>query len=437
MRFLFIEDSAQAIELTLAELRRYGFDPDHTRVDTSDALIAAMQDGSWSAVISEYRIGADFTGMDAVSIVRRFDREVPFLILSDLDSEDRAFDLMRAGANDYVTKDRLYRLAPTIEREIRDVQLRHERRMFFDAMRRSEDRYRRIFERAPIGVAATASGGDLVAVNERLSSLLGYPPEEMIGRRLADFAHPDDAATMHEQPEHRYLTKDGAVVWTKRTAAPVLSEGEIVDQVVWLIEDITDQKRQQHELERRAAQQTAIADFGQAALRGEPIETLLAQVAEAVSTLLDADFSAILQEMDGRFTRVAGKGWREAIRAERFNAMMSRHTLQTGGPVVVTRLAEETRFTPPRGLVEKGVVSCVTVPISTGRVAAWGVLGVYSRVERQFTVHEVEFLRAIAIVLAQAIERDRVDQQLVLHAAQQSSIAELTRIALHSVDDAV
>jgi two-component system cell cycle sensor histidine kinase/response regulator CckA len=437
MRVLLIEDNADDADLTLAALRRFGFEPEALRVDTIDALTAAMLDQAWSVVISDYNLPG-FNGSDALRIVRQHDREIPFLVVSGLVGEELAVEIIRNGANDYIVKDRLQSLGPAIERELRDVQLRHERRTFFEALRRSEDRYRRIFEKAPVGVATSTGEGDLVAVNERFASMLAYTAEEMIGWRLSKFTHPDDPplALVQRRFEQRFLTKDEATVWTNVTAAPVLAADGSLEQIVWLIEDISEHKRQEQELRLRARQQTVIANLGHAALRGEPVDALLSQVVEAVIDLLGVDLCGVLREEDGRFRLVADVGW-NGKEIERGEATMAAYTLRIDEPVVVDDLARETRFAPPLPLLARGVVSGVAVPISTGRVAAWGVLAVHSFAPRQFTVHDVGFLRAIATVLAQTLERDRVDGQLVLHAAQQSAIAELSRIALRSVDDAV
>jgi PAS domain S-box-containing protein len=561
MKLLIVEDNADDVELTLAELRRFGFDPDYAQVQSLDVLEAAIRNEPWSAVISDYHLPG-FTAMDVLQVVRRYDREVPFIVVSGNLGEERAVELIRAGANDYIMKDRLARLGSAVERELRDVQLRHERRMLFDAFRRSEDRYRRIFEKAPIGVATTTSDGALLAVNERFAKMLRYEREALAGLRLAQLIHPDDVDLPSDKGrfQQRYLRRDGEVVWTSVTAAPVAGDDGAVEQVVWLVEDvtaqraaqeklalqallldavdqavvatdprgnftywnrfaaelygwsaeeavgqnlstlsrseasyrevkevmrevsqghgwsgeivlhkrdgtafpswiissplldkaghvnglvgvsydITEQKRQELELERRAEQQTVVANLGQAALRGEPMEVLLDRATEVVTNLLDVEISGILRAENGSFRWMAGRGWNASVAGTRVDlreASLALYTLQLGEPVVVTNLAEETRFAPPPILVANGVVSSVTVPISTGR--AWGILGALTRKLRQFTTLDVDFLRAIATVLAQAAERDRVEQQLVLHAAQQSAIAELSRVALRSVDDAI
>jgi two-component system cell cycle sensor histidine kinase/response regulator CckA len=442
MKLLIVDDNADDVELIVAELRRFGFDPDYVQVYSLDIVEAAIRNEPWSAVISDYHLPG-FTGMDVLLAVRKHDREVPFIVVSGNLGEERAVDLIRAGANDYIIKDRLARLGSAVERELRDVQLRHERRMLFDAFRRSEDRYRRIFEKAPIGVVTTTADGVVLAVNERFARKLGYEREALAGLRLEQLIHPDDVTLTSTTGrfQQRYLRADGEVVLTSVTAAPITGDDMEVEQVVWLVEDITERKQQELELERRAEQQTVVANLGQAALRGEPMELLVERTTEIITNLLDVDICGILQLENGRFRWVGARGWDETVKIgdeiDARHPSLALHTLQQGEPVVVADLAADARFPLPAILAANGVTSSVTVPISTGRVAAWGVLGAMSRRPRQFTTLDVDFLRAVATVLAQAAERDRVEQQLVLHAAQQSAIAELSRIALRSVDEAI
>ncbi|MFP5246237.1 MAG: PAS domain S-box protein, partial [Thermoanaerobaculia bacterium] len=147
------------------------------------------------------------------------------------------------------------------------------------------------------------------------------------------------------------------------------------------------------------------------------------------------------QEAGGHFRLVGGRGWSgdvsigSEIPVE--DATIAFAAIQSGAPIVIDDMATDEHFAPSAFLESQQIVSTIAVPISTGRAAAWGVLGAHSRTPRHFAASDVEFLRSVATMLAQAVERDRVDQQLVLHAAQQSAIAELSRVALKSVGDAL
>lgn len=108
-------------------LRRYGYDPDWTRVETASEFEAALTAEPWDAVLSDYNMSG-FTGLDALEIYQRTGLDIPFILVSGSIGEERAVDAMRRGAHDYIIKDRVQRLAPAVERELRECVTRRERR---------------------------------------------------------------------------------------------------------------------------------------------------------------------------------------------------------------------------------------------------------------------------------------------------------------------
>jgi DNA-binding NtrC family response regulator len=125
-RILFVEDSADDVELELAVLRGAGLDIEHEVVDGPEELRAALAQQRWDVVLSDFRL-PEFSGIDALQIVREFDRDVGFILISGTVGEDLAVDAMRAGANDYVLKDNLTRMPAVVERELREGVARRER----------------------------------------------------------------------------------------------------------------------------------------------------------------------------------------------------------------------------------------------------------------------------------------------------------------------
>src|SRR5437773_678561 len=114
LRLLVVEDSEDDYELLLARLKSAG----HTiarsvRVETAEALRAAFGQ-EWDAVISDHRL-PQFNSAQALPIVKSIDPYLPFLIVSAAIGEEAAVESMHAGADDYVMKDRLARLAPALQ----------------------------------------------------------------------------------------------------------------------------------------------------------------------------------------------------------------------------------------------------------------------------------------------------------------------------------
>jgi two-component system, cell cycle sensor histidine kinase and response regulator CckA len=127
LRVLLVEHSAPDAELILRALRQAGVETTHERVEDADALRAALSRQTWDVVLSDYYLPG-FDAPAALAVVREHGADVPFIVVSGSVGEDTAVAAMKAGATDYLMKDRLQRLAPAIARAVEDAGIRRERR---------------------------------------------------------------------------------------------------------------------------------------------------------------------------------------------------------------------------------------------------------------------------------------------------------------------
>lgn len=134
IRLLILEDSEDDLLLLLRELRRGGIDPGYERAETADQMRAALDRDEWDAIISDYNIPS-FGALAALDIIKKRKLDIPFIIVSGKIGEDLAVAAMKAGAHDYLMKGNLSRLAPAIEREIREAGERRRRRQAEEAIR--------------------------------------------------------------------------------------------------------------------------------------------------------------------------------------------------------------------------------------------------------------------------------------------------------------
>jgi diguanylate cyclase (GGDEF)-like protein len=160
----------------------------------------------------------------------------------------------------------------------------------------------------------------------------------------------------------------------------------------------------------QARQQREVAAFGQRALRGEDIETLLNEALSIAERALSVDIAAVLKLIprEQAFVLRAAVGLPEdVVNTQKVPAGVSSqagYTLVTGSPVIVREWANETRFGQSKVLADAGVVSGLTVPIRA-KGEPYGVLGVQTREQRDFSAEDVSFMQAISNVLANAIDR--------------------------------
>ncbi|HEX4628118.1 MAG TPA: response regulator [Gemmatimonadales bacterium] len=127
LRVLVVEDSASDTELMVRALRQGGFDPLYERVETAEAMREALVRQPWDIVLSDYYLPR-FEAPAALALLREQRPELPFIVVSGSVGEDTAVAAMRAGATDYVMKDRLQRLAPAVARAVEDAAVRAARR---------------------------------------------------------------------------------------------------------------------------------------------------------------------------------------------------------------------------------------------------------------------------------------------------------------------
>ena len=181
LRALIIDDSADDAELLIRELRRESYDISAERTDTEIGLKAALDDQTWDIILCDYHMPR-FSGLDALKIVRGRNLDVPFIFVSGAMGEDVAVGAMKAGAQDYVMKGNLKRLAPAIQRELRDAAVRRERTDAEARQRMMEARYRQILSIAPDAIVALDESLHIAMFNQAAERLFGYNADEAIGQ---------------------------------------------------------------------------------------------------------------------------------------------------------------------------------------------------------------------------------------------------------------
>jgi PleD family two-component response regulator len=128
LRVLILEDSPDDAELLTIALQQGGYDPIYQRVDRATAMTQALKTQQWDIVLADYLM-PQFNVFSALRLLRETGLDIPFIIVSGKVSEDMAVAAMKAGAHDCMLKDKLARLTPVIDRELKEAALRAERRI--------------------------------------------------------------------------------------------------------------------------------------------------------------------------------------------------------------------------------------------------------------------------------------------------------------------
>jgi diguanylate cyclase (GGDEF)-like protein len=158
-RILFVDDSEPDVLLAIKALRDAGLSVDSRRVDTAPEFSRELAAGPWDLVICDHRM-PEFDSLSALRLLNRSGQDIPFIIVSGIIPDEVAIAAMREGARDFVNKNNLSRLAPAVEREVREAKNR-------DLLRQSQA----VIERMLRYDALTGlPNGD--AFQERLSALI-------------------------------------------------------------------------------------------------------------------------------------------------------------------------------------------------------------------------------------------------------------------------
>jgi len=170
-------------------------------------------------------------------------------------------------------------------------------------------------------------------------------------------------------------------------------------------------------LARREEQQAIVADLGRRALACEDLLDVFDECVRVVAQTIDVELCKVLELLPGagQFLLRSGVGWNEGLVGHALvgtgRESQAGYTLETDGAIVVDDFATETRFEAPPLLRDHRVMSGISCVIQ-GHGGPWGVLGAHSLRPRKFGLSEAPFLQAVANVLAAAIERKRLEEEL-------------------------
>jgi two-component system cell cycle sensor histidine kinase/response regulator CckA len=253
LKLLMVEDSSFDAELLLLALSKGGYEVDSKRVDNAKGLTESLQE-PWDIVVSDYVLPS-FGGLAALKLVRESGVDVPVIIVSGQIGEEVAVQALKAGADDYLLKDRLARLPQSIDRALQEAAHRRERRKIENALRESEERYRKIVETSPEGTFILWDGR-FSYVNPAGLRLYGAnSPLELIGRSILELADPASRSDVvsnfkraiagQEAPffEHTILRLDGTSCQVESAYRTITHMGQPAIQVI--SRDMTERNKAQ------------------------------------------------------------------------------------------------------------------------------------------------------------------------------------------------
>ncbi len=259
LRILLVEDNDDDAALLERHLRRSGFVPEITRVETESGMVAALNKPELpQLVLADYNL-PNFSGPAALRMLKSSNLDIPFIMLSGEVSEETAVSSMRAGAHDYVSKENPARLVPAILREVKEAVTRRNRIVAERKLLASEARFHSLVEAMPLGLLIGDANGRITYANSAAEHLLNYDEAGLLGDSVTLTSICPalaDTATLSEQNagkpfEAVCMTRDGGSLEVLIGVASLNSDAPAEErQTAAFIADLSMQKKSEEVLRR-------------------------------------------------------------------------------------------------------------------------------------------------------------------------------------------
>ena len=261
IRILFVEDILSDARIIWHEIVKSNIRFEKKLVETRDDYISALKSFIPDIILSDYSL-PQFDGMTALTLKNELAPDIPFILVTGPINEEIAVEIMKAGADDYVIKQSLSRLGSSIRSAMKKKEILQEKEKAEIMLKESEERFRMLFDRAPIGYQSLDIDGNLVEVNGAWLEMLGYSHKEVIGKWFGDFLAPDFVEAFRERfplfkeqgrvhSEFEMVKKDGSeMIASFDGRIGHTPEGEF-KQTHCVLQDITELKQAEEALKHK------------------------------------------------------------------------------------------------------------------------------------------------------------------------------------------
>lgn len=257
IRILLVEDREDDVLLVKRHLAKASIQAEWRWVDSEVGYLAALDENYWDLVLSDANL-VGYSGLQALKSLRERDADLPFILMSGEHGEEIAVEAMRMGANDFVLKSNLSRLAPAITREVKEFAIRKDHREVQEAQRLLYA----AMEHVPDLVLITDRQGSIRYANSAVEQISGYDRSEIMDQNPRIFK-----SDKHDTQFYRNLwetilqghtwrgrlvnkRKDGTLWDGEASISPVLDGQGVIHAFVCAIRDISHEQELRNQLEQ-------------------------------------------------------------------------------------------------------------------------------------------------------------------------------------------
>jgi PAS domain S-box-containing protein len=423
LRILHLEDDPDYNRLVQDLLAQGGVEANVTLVTTRADFDAALAREQFDLILADYSL-PEWTGIQALGIVREKTPQTPFLLVSGTIGEKFAIESLQAGATDYVLKQWSDRLVPAVRRAVDEAKERARRKHAETELIRREKYFRALTRHSLDVLTALSEEGTYKYHSPSVKRVLGYDPEELAGKSVFSLIHPEDLPRVRsafefglqhpEQPvklEYRIRHRGGHWIYLEAVGQSRLDDPDIAAVVV-NSRDVSERKRVEHQRE-------ALSVFGRK-LSSVTVPEEAARVIQAVADelfgwdifmldLYSAETDDILPILDVDTINGKRVEFRPGTPTHKPSAL-ARRVIEHGAQLIVrdspqTMLPEAVPF----GDTSRPSVTLMLAPIRNGPNVI-GVLSIHSYQPCAYTRSDLDTLQVLADYCGGALERIRAEQ---------------------------
>src|SRR5262245_12085007 len=312
LRILHLEDDLRDAELLQAKLESEDILCHVIRVEMQADFCAALEQGGVDLILADYTLPS-FDGLSALKITLEKCPDIPFIFLSGTLGEEVAIEALKIGAKDYVLKERLSRIVPSVHRALREAQERTERKLAEEALWRSEAYLAEAQKLSHTGSwAFNVATRQIVHWSQEHFHIFGFDPQQGMPsfETLRQRMHPDDQAratalleravreSTYYELECRLVLPDGAIRYIHAIGHPVFNASGAPVEFVGTVMDVTERKRAEEERQAYLWFLESMDQVNRAMQGTNDLEQMMSNVLDAVLAIFHGDRAWLVYPCD-------------------------------------------------------------------------------------------------------------------------------------------
>ena len=264
LRILLLEDSLLDAELIHALLNEGGIACEQVHVKAQAEFQTALEQDGFDLILSDYSLPG-FDGITALEMAQHHCPDIPFIFVTATMGEEVAIETLKKGATDYVLKQRLDRLVPSVRRALREAQYQRACKIAEAELYRREQEFRALTENSPDVIARIDRDLRYCYVNPATEIATGIPLEKWISKTVAEMGYPEELATWQAKLRQVFATGVGCLIefdfpgskghtYYQTRIVPEFTQNGTIQSLLTIGRDVTEYKLAEQALRVSEAQ---------------------------------------------------------------------------------------------------------------------------------------------------------------------------------------